>query len=345
MNVDDDPGAGKVSRARLLAGSAATFASIAVVRAPARAATFNYKAGDYAPTNHPISVRMVELFATIREETQGRLDVKVFPNGVLGSDTAMVTQLRSGALQFLAVYLPSLQSIAPDCGVAGIGFAFGDAAGWEAAFDGPLGAHLRQQLADRGLYAFERAFNLGMRQVTSGTKPIQTVADFAGFKIRTAPAPIAVDLFTTLGAAPTPLDFTEAYTALQTHIIDGLETPVSVVDSAKFYEVQRYCSMTNHLASINNLIANADAWAALPADIQTIVRRNVNKFALLERRDVALQSAATIDKLRRLGMAFNVPDTESMRKQLAPYYLKWSKVFGPQVWALVEQAAGRKLTS
>ena len=344
MNVHFKARANTLSRRRVMVGAVATFATIGIVRAPARAASFSYKAGDYAPTNHPISVRMVELFATIRDETKGRLDVKVFPNGVLGSDTAMVTQLRSGALQFLAVYLPSLQSIAPDCGVAGIGFAFGDAAGWEAAFDGPLGAYLRKQLADRGLYAFDHAFNLGMRQVTSATKPIHTVADFAGFKIRTAPAPIAVDLFSTLGAAPTPLDFTEAYTALQTHIIDGLETPVSVVDSAKFYEVQRYCSMTNHLASINNLIANGAAWEALPTDIREIVQRNVTKFALLERRDVALQQAATIDKLRRLGMAFNDPDTESMRKQLAPYYLKWSKVFGPQVWGLVEQAAGRKLT-
>jgi TRAP-type C4-dicarboxylate transport system substrate-binding protein len=180
-----------------------------------------------------------------------------------------------------------------------------------------------------------------MRQVTSSSHPIRSAADFAGFKIRTPPAPISVDLFKTLGASPTPIVFPELYLALQTKVVDGQETPYSTIDVSNFAEVQKYLSVTNHTATIFWFLANMDAWNAIPASMQAIVMRHAERAAILERRDTEQQSVATADKLRREGMIFNTADADSMRAQLKPFYGRWKTQFGPTAWDLLEQTSGK----
>jgi TRAP-type C4-dicarboxylate transport system substrate-binding protein len=223
----------------------------------------------------------------------------------------------------------------------GLGFAFRDAAQAEGAYDGPLGAYLRKLIMDKGIFAMPRVFNFGMREVTSSSHPIRNAADFAGFKIRTPPAPISVDLFKTLGASPTPIQFPELYTALQTKIVDGQETPYSTIDVSNFHEVQKYLSVTNHMATIFWFLGNIDAWNALPPATQTIILKYADRAAVLERRDTAQQSAATADKLRRLGMTFNTADSDTMRAALKPFYVRWKTEFGTPAWDLLEKTTGK----
>lgn len=329
------------SRARFVtSAAAATFASIGIVRAPARAAQFDYKMAHGTPVNMAVHVRAAEMWSAVNRETQGRLNVKIFPNNQLGSETAQLTQLRSGALQFMIIQGVSLSSVVPGVGMDGIGFAFKDSAHAERAYDGPMGAYLRKLISDKGIFAFPRVFNFGMRDVTSSSHPIRTAADFAGFKIRTPPAPISVDLFRTLGASPTPIVFPELYLALQTKVVDGQETPVSTIEVSRFYEVQKYLSVTNHMATIFWYVGNLDAWNALPPDIQKTVLRHADRAAVLQRRDTELQAAAIADKLRRFGLAFNVADTDSMRRALKPFYVKWKGEFGATAWDLLEKTTG-----
>ncbi len=319
------------------AAGAAAFAGFA----PARAAPFAYKLAHGTPTNFPVHVRLAELAATVRAQTAGRLDITIFPNNILGGELSQLQQLRSGALQFMIIQGVSLSSVVPGVGMDGVGFAFRDSAQAEHAFDGPLGAYLRGLVIDKGIFAFPRVFNFGMRQVTSSSHPIRSVGDFAGFKIRTPPAPISVDLFRSLGASPTPIVFPELYLALQTKIVDGQETPYSTIEATRFFEVQKYLSVTNHSATIFWLLANTDAWNALsPAD-QQIMLRAADVAAVAERRDTALQSAALAEKLGRLGMTFTPSDTASMRAQLKPFYAKWKGEFGATAWDLLEQTAGK----
>jgi tripartite ATP-independent transporter DctP family solute receptor len=223
----------------------------------------------------------------------------------------------------------------------GVGFAFRDSADAERAYDGPLGAYLHKEIASKGIFAFPYVFNFGMRQVTSSSHPIRSAADFGGFKIRTPPAQISVDLFKTLGASPTPIVFPELYLSLQTHVVDGQETPLSTIEAAKFYEVQKYVSVTNHMPTIFWFIGNQDAWNRLGPSVQQSVLRNAKQAAILQRRDTVQQDREIADKLRRFGMTFNNVDTASMRAQLKPFYQKWKGQFGTVAWDLLERSSGK----
>ncbi|MBV9440923.1 MAG: TRAP transporter substrate-binding protein DctP, partial [Candidatus Eremiobacteraeota bacterium] len=135
-----------VSRTSFLASSAATFASVAIVRTPARAADFSGKAGTNQPPDHPLSVAMRDLWDEVRKETKGRIDVTVFPNNQLGGDTAMMQQLRSGALQVMTLDGGILEAVVPVAAIQSVGFAFRDSASAFRAFDGRLGAYVRNEI-------------------------------------------------------------------------------------------------------------------------------------------------------------------------------------------------------
>ena len=330
-----------LSRKHFGAGSAAVLASIAFIKGPAQAAEFEYKYGHDLNTDHPLHVRSVQLWKAVREETGGRLNVTLFPNNQLGNDTAMVSQLRSGALQFLAIQGVNVSGVVPLAGMDGLGFVFKTAADATRTFDGELGAFVRKDFAAKGIYAFDRVFDLGFRQITSGNRAIKSAADLANFKIRTPPAKIAVDLFKTLGASPTPINFGELYTALQTHVVDGQETPFLVIQTQRFFEVQKFLAVSNHSWTGFWLLGNNESYQALPSDIKAIVERNVRKYVALERHDVGFVNDATADKLRRLGMTFTHVDQASMRAPLAPYYANWRSEFGPMAWDLLEKSVGK----
>jgi TRAP-type transport system periplasmic protein len=144
-----------------------------------------------------------------------------------------------------------------------------------------------------------------------------------------------------MGAAPTPINFNEVYTALQNHTVDGQENPFAVIDSARLYEVQKYLSVTNHMWSAYWLLANPDAWKALPPAIQSVVERNAAKYALLQRADTASRNASLADKLTRRGMMLNVAETAGFRARLADFYKRWKDEFGATAWDLLERYSGR----
>jgi tripartite ATP-independent transporter DctP family solute receptor len=335
--------AGSVSRKHFVGATAATFASIAIVRAPAKAAEFEYKYASNVPISHPLNVRMVQMWHAVELETKGRLKVAIFPNNQLGGDPAMLTQLRSGALQFFTLDGGILQSVVPVAAIQGVGFAFKDSADAFAAMDGPLGGYVRKEIEAKGLAVLPKMWENGMRQISASTHAIKTANDLAAFKIRTPPGRLWVDLFHSLGASPTPIAFAEVYTALQNHTVDGQENPYAIVDTAKLYEVQKYLSVTNHMWSAYWLLGNQDAWKALPPDVQAVVQRNAAKYAVLQRRDTALLNASLADKLGRRGMQINAAETASFRGKLrdAKFYDRWKAEFGATAWDLLEAHSGK----
>lgn len=330
-----------ISRKRFAVTSAAAFATIGVVRAPAKAAQFSYKYASNLSIDHPLNVRMIELWNAVKHETNGALDVQVYPNNQLGGDTAVLGQLRSGAVQFFTLDGGILQSVVPVAAIQGVGFAFKNSADAFTAFDGALGAYVRQEIAAKGLYAFPKMWENGMRQITTSTHPIRNASDLDGVKIRTPAGKLWVDLFKSLGAAPTPINFSEVYTALQNHTVDGQENPFAVIDSARLYEVQKYLSVTNHMWSAFWLLGNPDAWKALPPAVQSTVERNAAKYALLQRTDTALRNASLGEKLARRGLTVNIAETASFRARLGDFYKRWKDEFGETAWGLLESHSGK----
>jgi TRAP-type transport system periplasmic protein len=322
--------------------AAGAIAAPVVLHWPAYAAEFAYKCGTSAPDGHPMCIRGREAMAKIKEESNGRLDITLYTNSVLGQDTAMISQTIAGALEMYFLPIDLLAPKNPACGIFGVGFAFdGYAHIWEA-MDGNLGNHLRDVAGQIGFHCIEKCPDHGFRQITSKSKPIKTPDDLRGMKIRLPVAPYLIALFTALGASPTPINFGEVYSALQTGLVDGQENPLILIDTAKLYEVQKFCSITNHVwAGIHYSFSNL-AWKRLPADLQELSAKHFNAAALSEREDWQKMTKDEIENLTGKGMVFNTPDIKPFQDILKKggYYADMKKKSGDKTWALLEQYAG-----
>jgi len=184
----------------------------------------------------------------------------------------------------------------------GLPFTFKNPADVFAALDGDLGDHIRADLLAKGIYAFRRGFDNGFHQLTTSTKPIRTVDDLVGMKIRTPVQKMTVDFFESLGAKPMTFTLNRLYEVLKDHTVDAQTDPLQIIVLLKLNEVQTYLSLTNHWWSGFTLVANAQAWKALPPDIQAVIERHAAAAALAQRQDVERLDAGAVEWLRGKGM-------------------------------------------
>src|ERR1700756_3438102 len=273
-------------RPALLAGAAAG-ATIAMPWVARAAPEFSLKYANNVPTTHPLNVRAKEAMDRIKAQTNGRVEIEIFPNNQLGSDPDMLSQLRWGAIEFFTLSGLILSTLVPVASINGIGFAWGSYDQVWPAMDGGLGAYIRAQIDKAGLHAMDKAWDNGFRQITSSTRPIKTPDDLKGFKIRVPPSPLWTSMFKAFDAAPTSINFSEVYSALQTQVAEGQENPLAIISTAKPYEVQKFCSLTNHMWDGFWFLANRRAWEKVPEDIRAIVAKNINAAAVNDRADVA----------------------------------------------------------
>lgn len=334
------------SRRGLLKASAAA-AAIGGIGAPwvARAAEaeFKYKYANNLPDTHPLNVRAREMSAAIKAETDGKVQIDVFPNNQLGSDTDMLSQIRAGGVEFFTLSGLILSTLVPAASINGIGFAFPDYETVWKAMDGELGAHVRGEIQKAGLIVMDKIWDNGFRQTTSSTKPINGPDDFKGFKIRVPVSPLWTSMFKAFDAAPASINFSEVYSALQTKVVEGQENPLVLISTAKLYEVQKYCSLTNHMWDGFWFLANRRAWEKLPPDVRAIVAKNINAAAVKEREDTAKLNATVKEELTAKGLIFNQPTVMPFRDKLrsAGFYAEWKGKYGDQAWSLLEKSVGK----
>lgn len=334
------------SRRTLLKASAAT-AVLGGIGAPhvarAQSAEFTYKYANNLPDTHPLNVRAKEMAAAIKSETNGRFDLQIFPNNQLGSDTDMLSQIRSGGVEFFTLSGLILSTLVPAASINGIGFAFPDYDTVWKAMDGDLGGFVRGEIKKAGLEVMDKIWDNGFRQTTSSSKPITGPDDLKGFKIRVPVSPLWTSMFKAFDAAPASINFSEVYSALQTKIVEGQENPLAIISTAKLYEVQKYCSLTNHMWDGFWFLANRRAWEKLPQDVRTIVAKHINAAAVNERADTAKLNANLQQELAAKGLTFNQPAVAPFRDKLrtAGFYAEWKGKYGDQAWDLLEKAVGK----
>jgi tripartite ATP-independent transporter DctP family solute receptor len=332
----------ELSRRAFVATAAGAAASAMLLPRRARAAEFSYKYANNAPTDHPINVRARDAVAKIKEESKGRIEIEIFPNNQLGGDTDMLSQVRTGGIEFFTLSGLILATLVPVASINGIGFAFKSYDQVWPAMDGELGAYVRGAIDKAGLHAFDKMWDNGYRQITSSTHPINTPDDLKGFKIRVPVSPLWTSMFEAFKASPASINFNEVYSALQTKVVEGQENPLSIIQIAKLYEVQKYCSTTNHMWDGFWMLANQAAWQKLPKDLQEIVARNWNAAARLQRDDIRKLNDGLQGKLESEGMVFNKPDAEAFRAVLkqSGFYTDWRTKYGTEAWSLLEKYAG-----
>jgi tripartite ATP-independent transporter DctP family solute receptor len=335
-----------LSRRAMLKGSA-TAMVLGGVGAPfvarAQDAEFSYKYANNLPDSHPLNTRAKEMAAAIKAETNGRFELQIFPNNQLGSDTDMLSQIRSGGIEFFTLSGLILSTLVPAASINGIGFAFPDYDTVWKAMDGDLGGYVRGEINKAGLVVMDKIWDNGFRQTTSSSKPINGPEDFKGFKIRVPVSPLWTSMFKAFDAAPASINFSEVYSALQTKVVEGQENPLAIISTAKLYEVQKFCSLTNHMWDGFWFLANRRAWEAVPQDVRTIVAKHINAAAVNERDDVAKLNASLKEDLAGKGLVFNQPVVAPFREKLraAGFYAEWKGKYGDQAWDLLEKAVGK----
>ena len=332
------------SRRRFIQTTAAAGA-LATLGRPvfAQQAEFAFKWANNIPATHPSTIRIREAADAIRRDSKGRVDIQVFPNNQLGGDTDMLSQVRSGAIDFFPLSGLILQTLVPLAAINGLAFAFKDYATVWAAMDGDLGAFVRTAIAKVNLHVFDRCLDNGFRNITSSSRPINTAADLQGFKIRVPVSPLWTSMFKAFGASPASINFAEVYSALQTKIVEGQENPLAIIEIAKLYEVQKYLSMTGHMWDGQWILANGKRWAATPPELQQLITKHVTEAVARQRDDIRRLNNVIEVQLKAKGMIFNYPDPKSFRDALskAGFYQEWRTKFGDEAMAKLEKYSGR----
>lgn len=330
---------GRTTRRSTLAAAAAVLLHSGQSHAD-RPAEFTLRLGLNQPFGSPTEVRVNELAASVLAETEGRLQIKVFAGGRLGSDNAMLDELRAGRLD---LYLAgnNLGGFSALSEMPSLPFAFEDDEAVFKALDGEFGALIRRDLARGGLHAFNSYWTNGFHHLTTNSRPIQEASDLRGLTIRTPVQTMPAEFFRLFGAEPKGITFDAMYSALRDHLVDGQTDPLGVVQSLRLYEVQRFLSLTGHWWSGFLMVSPLPIWEKLPSDLQSAFSRNVNRVALMQRQDVAGINRRGTDFLQNAGMVVNSANLQSFQTRLGDFYARWRAAYGNEAWTVLEKYTGR----
>jgi len=180
-----------------------------------------------------------------------------------------------------------------------------------------------------------------MRQVTPVTRPVTKPDDLKGLKIRVPPGQMIFDTFQALGAEPITTPASQIYETLKTGKAEAQENPLAILEIFKLYEIVKYVSMTNHMWSGYNLMANSTAWKAIPHDIKAVIERNAAKYVRLQRIEQGERNASLRGDMEKRGLVFNDVDPAAFRAKMSGVYANWKEKLGTKCWALLEEATGK----
>ena len=292
--------------------------------------------------SHPFTLRLAEAAEKIHTVTDGDVAIDIFSSAQLGADTAVLGQVRSGAIELCSISGLVLSTLAPAASLCSLGFLYDDYETVWASMDGALGEYIDHEIEKAHIVSVGPVWDNGFRQITTADRHIENADNLRNLKIRVPLSPILTSTFKYLSAAPVSMNFAEVYTALQTGLVDGQENPLAIIDAGKLYEVQAFVSLTSHAWDGYYVLSNARFWARLPRDVRRIVTDVFGEYALIQRRDSIDLSGQLQQKLEQIGLSFDQPDKASFRDTLQRegYYGAWRERFGHEAWHVLETAVG-----
>ncbi len=273
------------------------------------------KMGLQNPKGHP-AVMGAEKFAEIvAAKSGGKLKVSVFPGGTLGNDVQTVSAVQAGIVEMTVLNSGILAAQVKEFAVYDFPFLFANTKEADAVVDGAFGKAMHARLGDKAIVGLAY-WELGFRNLTNGKRPINKVEDIAGLKLRVIPNPINIDWVKALDANPTPLAFTELFTALEQKAVDGQENPVSVILANRFAEVQKHLTLTNHQYNPQSVIISKKLWDTLAPTEKQVLQDAAVEAGKYQRQVSREQSASVIDQLKKAGMQVTeLPAAEQAKLQ------------------------------
>jgi len=265
--------------------------------------------------------------ALVNSRSGGRIKVTVYGAGSIGAEREYVEGIKAGTVE-AGIASGVLANFFPAAAITDIPYLFPSSkVAWDV-LDGPFGDKLRALfLQQTGMRALSFA-EVGFRHFTNSIKPIKTPADLKGMKIRVMETPVYVNMLKAVGANPTPIAWTETYTALQTGVVDGQENPIGSILSGKLYEVQKYTTLDGHVYGVDWFIINEKFFKSLPADLQYVVLDSAQISATVSRGVMNYLNADGLQSLIKSGVQVYSPTEAEMdmfRKTMQPAVIDYLK--------------------
>ena len=279
--------------------------------------------------------RAVRLFAKeVEKATGGKMKVRGIGNAALGSDMQMQQALIGGAQEMMVGSTATLVGVAPQMALWDTPFLINNAKEADALLDGPVGDKVRATLEPKGIVGLVYWEN-GFRNLTNNKHPVTKLEDMNGIKLRVMQNNVFLDSFKALGANAVPLPFSELFTALETKAVDGQENPYNTVVSSKFYEVQKYLTVTNHVYSPWMVSVSKKWWDGLSKDEQKVIMDAAKKARDFERKDTRDEAAKALADLKTKGMQVNelsAAEAGRMRDKLTQVNASVATTVGMDLW-------------
>ena len=274
-----------------------------------------------APGNprHEASVKFADV---VKAKSNGRIDVQVAHSAQLGDDAAMVTAIRTGALDMSANSQGAVANAVPEYAAYGMPFMFSTPAQAFKLLDGPLGKELADKSAEKGMIVLGYWDN-GIRHMTNSKRPITKVEDMKGLKMRTPPDAVLVDIMQALGADPQQIKFAELYVALQQGVVDGQENPLVNIHASKLYEVQKHLALTSHMFQMTPFLMSKRTWDRLSEADRKIVRDAATEATALQRKWSQEADDKLLADLKSKGVQVTTVDKSAFAKATATVDAKW----------------------
>lgn len=295
---------------------------------------------------HPQVTGMEKFAEIVKEKSGGKIEVKLFPGGVLGGDVQTVSALQGGVVEMLVLNAGILASNVKDFGAVDLPFLFNSGEEADKVMDGPFGKSLIDKLSPTGLVGLAY-WELGFRNLTNNRHAVAKLEDIKGLKIRTLQSPIPIELFNSLGANAVPLPYTELYTALETGTVDGQENPFANILNAKFYEVQKYLTVTRHQYNPQIVLVSKKFWDGLNDEEKAVLQSAAVEARDFQRKVSREADAKALDEIKATGMQvteLSPEETQKLRDAVKPLIDKFSADIGADSVSLLfkELEAARK---
>ena len=274
-----------------------------------------------APGNprHEASVKFAEV---VKAKTNGRIDIQVAHSAQLGDDAAMVTAIRTGALDITANSQGAVAAAVPEYAAYGMPFMFSTPAQAFKVLDGPLGKELADKSAEKGMVVLGYWDN-GIRHMTNSKRPINKVEDMKGLKMRTPPDAVLVDIMQALSADPQQIKFAELYVALQQGVVDGQENPLVNIHASKLYEVQKHLALTSHMFQMTPLLISKRTWDRLSEADRKVMQEAATEATALQRKLSQEADDKLLADLKAKGVQVTTVDKAAFAKATSKVDEKW----------------------
>jgi TRAP-type transport system periplasmic protein len=310
---------------------------VVAISSTAAAQQYKMKWAHATPVEETQHLGALKFAALVKERTNGGIEVTVYPGSQLGSDAQMINLLRGGTIDFVSSGSSNFNGILPQTAVLELPFLFQSSGHAYKVLDGKIGQSLLDELGKsniKGLAYFEN----GWRVFTNNRRPVATPDDMKGLKVRSTPNPYHLLAFQRLGTNPSPLPISELYSALETKAFDAQEHPLPVLWSVKFYEVQKYVTLTNHAYSPVIAIMGKAKFDSMPANYQKIIVDSAREAAQYQRELNAQNEAKIIEGLKKAGVQLiERPDMTPFRTIVSqPVRTQFSAKNGPELINAIE---------